>query len=80
VPVRGSRRNPELILNGNNHRWTGAVFNPCGRVKVNVGGATVCSPSLTGTILGYQVEVNGEDFIMIGKDTFGGNALLALVE
>jgi hypothetical protein len=72
--------NPEMILNGNSHEWTGVVFNPCGRVIVNVGGSNIGNPAVTGTILGYQVHVNGEDFFMEGKDTFGGSAALALVE
>jgi hypothetical protein len=76
----GQPPSPEMILNGNSHQWTGSVFNPCGRVVVNVGGSTIGSETLTGTILAMQVHVNGEDFLMIGKDNFGGAAELALVE
>ena len=38
------------------------------------------NPALVGTILGYKVKVNQPDFYMIGKDDFGGNVNIALVE
>jgi Putative Flp pilus-assembly TadE/G-like len=76
----GPAPNPEMILNDNRHQWTGTIFNPCGRIVVNVGGSTIGTPALTGTILGFQVHVNGRDFIMVGKDSFGGDAALALFE
>ncbi len=71
----------DMTLNGNRHRWTGVIFNPCGKAKVNVGGATVgSSPHVTGTILGLEVEVNGQDFVMEGQSNFGGTIQLALDE
>jgi hypothetical protein len=79
-PVCSPNPSKELKLNGNSHKWTGSIFNPCGRVLVNVGGSSIGDEALTGTILGFQVRVNGENFFMIGKDSFGGSAELALVE
>jgi hypothetical protein len=70
----------EMQLNGNSHTWAGTIFHPCGRVNVNVGGSTIGTPALTGTILGFKVKVNGENFFMLGKDNFGGNTELALWE
>jgi hypothetical protein len=67
-----------LTLNGNDHVWTGVIFAPCSRVKVNVGGTTAGNAHLTGTILGWEVEVNGKDFRMEGNSKFGGTVILAL--
>ena len=39
APRRPAARS-SLTLNGNDHQWTGVVFAPCARVKVNVGGTT----------------------------------------
>jgi Putative Flp pilus-assembly TadE/G-like len=76
----GSAPNPEMQLDGNHYTWTGILFNPCGRINVNVAGSSVGSPALVGTIIGMQVKVNGPNFSMIGQDDFGLNVLLALVE
>jgi Putative Flp pilus-assembly TadE/G-like len=70
----------ETVLNGNGHKWEGVVFNPCGRVYINVGGSTIGSPALTGTIMGWKVKIDGDNFNMIGKDDFGGATELALWE
>jgi hypothetical protein len=38
------------------------------------------NPALVGTILGFKVKVNQNDFNMIGKDDFGGSINLGLYE
>jgi hypothetical protein len=70
----------EMQLNGGGHTWAGTIFNPCGRVNVNVGGSSIGSPALVGTIIGKKVKVNGDDFFMIGENDFSGTILLNLVE
>jgi hypothetical protein len=70
----------KMTLNGNSHTWIGTIFSPCGRVVVNVGGASIGDPAFTGTILAYEVEVNAHDFYMYGKSDFGGTFQLALWE
>jgi putative Flp pilus-assembly TadE/G-like protein len=80
-PVCNPTPAKDMTLNGNRHKWTGIIFNPCGKAKVNVGGATVgSSPHVTGTILGLEVEINGQDFVMEGQSNFGGTIELALNE
>jgi Putative Flp pilus-assembly TadE/G-like len=70
----------EMILNAGTVKWAGTIFNPCGRVVVNSARGIGGNPALVGTILGYMVKVNQNDFNMIGKDDFGGNINLALYE
>lgn len=52
----------ELILDGNNFNWTGTIFHPRGRVKINGDQYSV----LNGLIEGLHVEVNGYGFTMNG--------------
>jgi hypothetical protein len=68
----------EMILNGGAVKWTGTIFHPCGRVLLNSASATAGSPALAGSILGYMVKVNQNDFKMTGLSDFGGTIILAL--
>ena len=79
-PLTCTDRNIEMLLNANTVKWAGTIFNPCGRVVVNSAKGVGGDPALVGTILGYKVKVNQNDFNMIGKDDFGGNINLALYE
>jgi Putative Flp pilus-assembly TadE/G-like len=72
--------NIEMQLNASQIKWAGTIFNPCGRVNVNNGASIGGNPQLVGTILGFKVKVNQNDFNMIGLDDFGGSADLALYE
>jgi hypothetical protein len=79
-PLTCTNPNIEMILNAGTVKWAGTIFNPCGRVAVNSGKGVGGDPALVGTILGFKVKVNQNDFNMIGKDDFGGNINLALYE
>jgi hypothetical protein len=70
----------EMQLNGEDHNWTGYLFDPCGRISINVKDSSVGDEFLTGTIIAEKVKINSDGFAMIGKDEFGGNADLALWE
>jgi hypothetical protein len=70
--------NIELIINGGTIKWTGTIFHPCGRVLLNSGSASGGNPALVGSILGYMVKVNQNDFKMTGLSDFGGTIELAL--
>jgi Putative Flp pilus-assembly TadE/G-like len=52
----------ELVLNGGGFDWTGIIFHPRGRVKLNGDSYSV----LRGLIEGLDVEVNGNGFQMHG--------------
>jgi Flp pilus assembly protein TadG len=52
----------ELALDGNNFNWTGTIFHPRGRVKINGDQYSI----LNGLIEGLAVEVNGYGFTMNG--------------
>jgi hypothetical protein len=52
----------ELVLDGNSFNWTGTIFHPRGRVKINGDQYSV----LNGLIEGLHVEVNGYGFAMNG--------------
>ena len=52
----------EMILDGNNFNWTGTIFHPRGRVKINGDQYSI----LNGLIEGLHVEVNGYGFSMNG--------------
>jgi hypothetical protein len=52
----------ELVLDGNNFNWTGTIFHPRGRVKINGDQYSI----LNGLIEGLAVEVNGFGFTMNG--------------
>ncbi len=67
-------------LNGENYTWGGVIFNPCGRVKINNKTSSVGTPQLVGTIYGFQVEINGDGFNMIGTEDANENVGTALVE
>lgn len=65
----------ELILNGNDFDWTGIIFHPGGRVKIDGDSSSV----LNGLIEGLQVEVNGNGFTMNGTGSAGAESI-SLVE
>lgn len=65
----------ELVLDGNNFNWTGTIFHPRGRVKINGDQYSV----LNGLIEGLQVEVNGYGFTMNGTGP-ASDEEIALVE
>jgi hypothetical protein len=67
-------------LNGENYTWAGIIFNPCGKVKINNKTSSVGTPQLVGTIYGFMVEVNGDDFNMVGTEDIENNINTALVE
>ena len=79
-PITCTNPDLELILNAGTVKWAGTIFSPCGRVLLNSAAGIGGNPALVGTILGYKVKVNQPDFYMIGKDDFGGNVNIALVE
>ena len=79
-PITCTDRNIEMHINAGVIKWAGTLFHPCGRVAVNSGAASGGNPALVGTILGYQVKVNQNDFNMIGLSDFGAEILLALTE
>jgi hypothetical protein len=70
----------EMILNGINYTWAGILFNPCGRVKLNNHDSAVGTPDLVGTIYGFEVEINGDGFNMVGTEDLNLNVSTALVE
>ena len=65
----------ELILDGNAFDWTGIIFHPRGRVKLNGDSYSV----LRGLIEGLDVEVNGNGFQMHGTGESSDEELI-LVE
>jgi Putative Flp pilus-assembly TadE/G-like len=67
-------------LDGENYTWAGIIFNPCGKVKINNKTSSVGTPQLVGTIYGFMVEINGDDFNMVGTEDVNQNVSLALVE
>jgi hypothetical protein len=67
-------------LDGLNYTWGGVLFNPCGRVKINNHESLVGTPQLVGTIYGFEVEINGDGFNMIGTEDSENNINTALVE
>jgi hypothetical protein len=79
-PIVCTNRDIEMNINAGTIKWAGTIFNPCGRVLVNSGAAIGGNPALVGTILGYKVKINQNDFNMVGLDDFGGNTELALWE
>jgi hypothetical protein len=80
MPITCVDRNIEMQINANTIEWAGTLFHPCGRIAVNSAAATGGSPALVGTILGYQVKVNQNDFEMVGLSDFDGQIDLALTE
>jgi hypothetical protein len=67
-------------LNGENYTWGGVIFNPCGRVKINNKTSSVGTPQLVGTIYGFEVEINGDGFNMVGTEDYDARVDAALVE
>jgi Putative Flp pilus-assembly TadE/G-like len=63
----------ELLLNTHNSVWDGIIFAPCIRAHVNGD-----NNSGNGTMLGWEVEVNGANFEMTGDSNFGGTVILSL--
>lgn len=70
----------DLNLDGVNYTWAGIIFNPCGRVKINNHDSSAGSPDLVGTIYGFEVELNGDGFNMVGTEDFDPPKAIALVE
>jgi hypothetical protein len=70
----------ETTLNGESYTWGGIIFNPCGRVKINNKTSSVGTPQLVGTIYGFEVEINGDGFNMVGTEDFDNSVNTALVE
>lgn len=70
----------EMILNGIEYTWAGILFSPCGRVKLNNHDSSVGTPDLVGTIYGFEVEINGDGFNMVGTEDIDDNTRIALVE
>jgi hypothetical protein len=68
-------RDLELILDGGGFDWTGIIFHPRGRVKLNGDSYSV----LRGLIEGLDVEVNGNGFQMHGTGESSDEELI-LVE
>jgi hypothetical protein len=66
----------EMVLNGNSYNWSGIIFHPGGRVKIN-GNA---DSFLNGMIEARQVEVNGNAFRMAGDGPKTAGTIIALVE
>ncbi len=69
-----------MELGGERYTWAGTIFNPCGKVHIDVGEPREGNPQVTGTILAYQLEIEGDDFAMIGRSNFDVNAEVALSE
>jgi hypothetical protein len=71
----------KVELNGRDYRWEGVLFNPCGEVRINSLGVLAGSTeNLVGTIYGFSVEINGDDFNMIGTGSTAESFILSLVE
>jgi hypothetical protein len=70
----------DLNLDGINYTWAGILFNPCGRVKINNHDSSAGTPDLVGTIYGFEVELNGDGFNMVGTEDFDPGKAIALVE
>jgi hypothetical protein len=68
-------KNLELVLDGGGFDWTGIIFHPRGRVKLNGDSYSV----LRGLIMGLDVEVNGNGFKMHGTGESSDEELI-LVE
>jgi hypothetical protein len=66
----------EMILNAHEYTWSGTIFSPCTRIVINGDNLS----ALEGTIVGYQVKVNGDDFNMVGKSEVPAVIELNLVE
>jgi hypothetical protein len=49
-------------------------------VKINNKTSSVGSPQLVGTIYGFEVEINGDGFNMVGTEDFDNSVRTALVE
>ena len=81
-PYPPCQPSPAIVttLNGENYTWGGIIFNPCGRVKINNKSSSIGTPQLVGTIYGFEVEINGDDFNMLGTEEFDGSVVSALVE
>jgi hypothetical protein len=69
-----------MNLDGINYKWAGVLFNPCGRVKINNHDSSVGTPQLVGTIYGFEVEINGDGFTMVGTEDIEDSVYTALVE
>jgi Putative Flp pilus-assembly TadE/G-like len=66
----------EMTLNAHEYKWKGTIFSPCTRIVINGDNLS----TLEGTIVGYQVKVNGQNFNMIGKSEVPAIIELNLVE
>ncbi|HEU0303346.1 MAG TPA: hypothetical protein VFR32_02070, partial [Gaiellaceae bacterium] len=68
--------NKELVLNGLSFTWSGTMFSPYGRIKINA----YNNASLTGMIAGREVEINGDSFNVYGTGPTGAKRKIKLVE
>lgn len=65
----------DMVLDGNDFNWTGTIFHPRGKVKINGDQYSI----LNGLIEGLHVEVNGYGFTMNGTGP-AFNDEIALIE
>lgn len=65
----------DMSLTGEDVRWRGVIFSPCGRVVANVGGSTV---ALDGVLIARKVRVTARGFSIVGRSDF--EVSTALVE
>ena len=49
-------------------------------MKINNKSSSIGTPQLVGTIYGFEVEINGDDFNMQGTEDVDSSVLSALVE
>jgi Putative Flp pilus-assembly TadE/G-like len=66
----------EMHLNAHEYHWSGTIFSPCTKIVINGDNLS----TLEGTIVGYQVTVNGAEFNMLGKSEVPAVIELNLVE
>jgi hypothetical protein len=66
VPADGG----DMVLAGSGHRWSGVIFNPCGRTVVNVGSGESGGPAFEGAIIADRIRVVGHGFEMTGRGDF----------
>ena len=69
VPSSGN----DMQLNGDQQVWRGVIFNPCGRINLNVG-----ESAIEGAVIGNMVKVTGGRLHLTGTGTFA--APVGLVE
>ena len=66
-----------VSMGGSNQEWTGIIYGPNGLVEMNGSSNT----TLTGSLLGYSVRLNGSNLTIIADPSFfTGDPFVALVE